>query len=346
MFINIMQCIFWPNLFLHAIKRELKQLHEFQADAAVGMDRQQYSELLLANVFNTCTLPLTHSFNIHPIKRRIRMLKKRTNKPLAFALGLITILATSALLFNMVALQSCKAKKWEVLKATEVDKIAEFNGDYVKFMSENIVYPKEALDNKIEGRVTVQITVGEDGMVRDAKVLSEKYRGSSNADIKVDSGLFAKAALEVISKMPKWIPAEKNGKKVAVEFTMPISFKLPEQPVSYNLSAKEPDEVRRLICKNERTGFIAKMDRNANPHTNLKSEETKNSSDIADKKKVTWKMKDDRIKIEADPQAYAQSVLNKFAAILENDGAIPVKDNISIEELDAILKKTLNGKSK
>lgn len=296
--INFVQCLFWPNLFLQAIKKELKQLHEFQADAAVGMDRQQYSELLLANVFNTCTLPLTHSFNIHPIKRRISMLKKRTNKPLALALGLITILATSALLFNMVALQSCKAKKWEVLKATEVDRIAEFNGDYVKFMSENIVYPKEALDNNIEGRVTVKITIGEDGVVRDAKVLSEKYRGNCNADIKVDSGLFAKAALEVIRKMPKWIPAEKNGKKVAVEFTMPISFKLPES-----------------------TG-----------------------QNLSDKNDVSFKIDNDKItkeSSEADKKAYAQGVMNKVVAILDNDGAIPVKDKITEKELDAILAGSL-----
>jgi TonB family protein len=226
--VNLVQCLFWPNLFLQAIKQELKQLHEFQADAAVGMDRQQYSELLLANVFNTCTLPLTHSFNIHPIKRRIRMLKKRTSKPLAIAIGLVTVLATSALLFNIVALQSCKPKKWEVMQATQVDKMAEFKGDYIKFMSENIVYPKEALYNNIEGRVTVQITVGEDGVVRNAKVLSENYQGPGTADVKLDSGILAKAALEVVGKMPKWLPAEKNGKKVAVVFTMPISFKLPE----------------------------------------------------------------------------------------------------------------------
>lgn len=74
---QLLQCLCWPNLFLYAINKELKQIHEFQADAAVGMDRLQYSELLLSSVFDTCTLPLTHSFNIHPLKRRIAMLKKK-----------------------------------------------------------------------------------------------------------------------------------------------------------------------------------------------------------------------------------------------------------------------------
>ena len=33
-------------------------------------------------------------------------------------------------------------------------------------------------------------------------------------------------ALNVISIMPKWIPAEKNGQKVRARYTLPIIFKL------------------------------------------------------------------------------------------------------------------------
>lgn len=228
-FINLLQCIFWPNLFLQVIKNELKQLHEFQADAAVGIDRQQYGELLLSNVFNTCSLPFTHSFNIHPIKRRILMLKKQTKKPLIVTIGFVAMMAAGMLLFNMVALQSCTTKKWEVYKAQEVDKGAEFNGNLYEYLAKNIKYPEEAIQEKLEGRVVVRFTVDEEGNVKDAEVVTENYKGADGKATGTPGhdGLFGSVGLNVIRNMPKWIPAEKGGKKVAVSMTQPITFRLP-----------------------------------------------------------------------------------------------------------------------
>ncbi|MBL7681965.1 MAG: TonB family protein [Flavipsychrobacter sp.] len=251
---QILQCLFWPNLFLHAINKELKQIHEFQADAAVGMDRQQYSELLLSNVFDTCTLPLTHSFNIHPLKRRIAMLKKRKS-PMAIVFGAAAILATGAVVFNVVALQSCKAKKWEVMKAQEVDKMAEFNGDYVKFMTENLVYPKEAMDKGIEGKVMVKFIVNEEGKV--------VYRDI----IKSPDTLLSLATIDVLRKMPWWKPAEKDGKKVAVEFIMPVVFELggEEQFVITNHASEKTDN--GYSWKLSSLQPIEVADNNINPET-------------------------------------------------------------------------------
>lgn len=65
---SILRIVFWPNLFLYLIRKELTLLHEFQADEAAGLDNEEYSRLLLSSIFGTCTLPLTHSFIIHPIK--------------------------------------------------------------------------------------------------------------------------------------------------------------------------------------------------------------------------------------------------------------------------------------
>lgn len=226
--INLLQCLLWPDIFLYFIKKELRQVHEFQADAAVGADIQSYGELLLSNTFNTCTLPFTHSFNIHPLKRRIMMLKKRKS-PLSLALGVIAIFVTGLLLFNMVALQSCKAKKWEVANVTEVDKGAEFDGNLIDFMSANTKYPKEAIDKGIEGRVVVRFLVDDDGTVKNAEVLTENctYADGTTTKTKAQDGIFGKAALDVVHKMPKWIPAEKNGKKVAVYYQQPFTFRLP-----------------------------------------------------------------------------------------------------------------------
>lgn len=239
---QFLQCICWPNLFLHAINKELKQIHEFQADAAVGMDRLQYSELLLSNVFDTCTLPLIHSFNIHPLKRRIAMLKKRES-PMAIVFGATAILATGAILFNVIALQSCKAKKWEVANEVAVDKGASFDGELNEFISTNMKYPKAAMDNGLEGRVVIRFKVDEEGNVTEPTVLTENYSFTdSTKSGNVQPGVLADAAMEVIRKMPKWTPAEKDGKPVAVYYQQPftfklggsVSFKLRDKPMSGN----------------------------------------------------------------------------------------------------------------
>jgi len=33
-------------------------------------------------------------------------------------------------------------------------------------------------------------------------------------------------ALRVVNRMPKWVPGKQSGKDVAVQFTVPINFKL------------------------------------------------------------------------------------------------------------------------
>lgn len=157
------------------------------------------------------------------------MLKKRKN-PLSFTLGVVAIFVTGLLLFNMVALQSCKAKKWEVANVAEVDKGAAFDGNLIDFMSANTKYPKEAIDKGIEGRVVVRFLVDDDGTVKNAEVLTENctYADGTTTKTQAKEGIFGKAALDVVHKMPKWIPAEKNGKKVAVYYEQPFSFKLPK----------------------------------------------------------------------------------------------------------------------
>lgn len=302
---QLMRCLFWPNLFLHAINKELKQVHEFQADAAVGMDRLQYSELLLSNVFDTCTLPLTHSFNIHPLKRRITMLKKRKS-PMAVVFGAVAVLAVGAIVFNVIALQSCKPKKWEVASTVQVDKGAEFDGDLYNFVAANIKYPKEAMENGVEGRVVIRFKVDEKGNIKEPTVLTENYSyvyGAKGNGMK--QGVLIAAAMDVMNKMPRWIPAEKNGKKVEVEMQLPISFKLPSDAVKVNKAANS-------------TGGKTK-------HMAFKIENV-NAGDVKDL--VT-------------PKEKAEAILKKVTTIIENDGAIPLKDNgeISIEDLDGILSK-------
>jgi TonB family protein len=98
---------------------------------------------------------------------------------------------------------------------TRVDKMPEFPGGQValvKFLSKNIKYPEKFKKEKINGRVFVSFVIDKTG-----KVIKAKIEKSLNE-------LCDAEALRVINKMPDWIPGEKNGEKVAVQFGLPVNF--------------------------------------------------------------------------------------------------------------------------
>ena len=74
--------------------------------------------------------------------------------------------------------------------------------------------PEEAKKNNIEGRVTLQFTVGADGVVRDIEVLRSV------------NDLLDAEAVKVVSEFPKWEPGTQDGKPVPVQFVFLIIFKL------------------------------------------------------------------------------------------------------------------------
>lgn len=86
--------------------------------------------------------------------------------------------------------------------------------NFSRWVNENLVYPKEAHDKNIQGRVTLSFTVSETGMVTDVKVL----RG-------VDP-LLDNEALRVVRQSPRWTPGQSKGNVVPVTYTFPVIFKL------------------------------------------------------------------------------------------------------------------------
>jgi TonB family protein len=95
-----------------------------------------------------------------------------------------------------------------------------------EYIANSIQYPDEALKKREQGIVYVKFVVGADGVVKNVGV----RKGVSTA---LDN-----EAERVVSGMPKWIPGEQNGEKVAVNFTVPIRFILPKDSIR-----PVPDEI-------------------------------------------------------------------------------------------------------
>lgn len=101
---------------------------------------------------------------------------------------------------------------------TKVDVLPEFPGGMKalgKYVDgKNHHYPKEARQNKIEGKVIVQFIINEDGTPGDFKVIQGLGFGCDEA------------AVEAFKKMPKWNPATVNGKPVKFRTQMGCLYRL------------------------------------------------------------------------------------------------------------------------
>lgn len=81
-----------------------------------------------------------------------------------------------------------------------------------KFLENNIMYPEEAREQGIKGKVYLSFIVDEKGFVKDANVVSGVHK------------LIDDEALRVIKLIPKWVPATKNGVPVIEVKTLNVDF--------------------------------------------------------------------------------------------------------------------------
>jgi len=101
--------------------------------------------------------------------------------------------------------------------AYQVDSQPEYPGGMkalMNYIDSNLVYPTDALENEIEGRVFVRFTVLRDGSTTDFKIL----RGLSPS---ID-----REVIRVLKGMEKWKPGVLDDQPVDVYFTIPVKLSL------------------------------------------------------------------------------------------------------------------------
>lgn len=153
------------------------------------------------------------------------------------------ILATVEI--NKLKAKLAELKKSNKLVAPELagqDHAPQYPGgvsELVKYLSYNIQYPVEAEHYGIEGRVLVNFFVEADGTVSDVRVANTELKNrlsdkkfSKYTDIEKyamrgkGEGQLRDEAVRVVSKIPRWEPAMRRGKKVRVKYTLPVTFRL------------------------------------------------------------------------------------------------------------------------
>ena len=99
----------------------------------------------------------------------------------------------------------------------EVENLPVFPGGesaMFEYIGSNIIYPEEAKNNNIQGRVYVGFIVEKDGTLSNIEIL----RG-------IGAGCDAEV-VRIVQSMPNWTPGYQNEKPVRVQFTLPVVFAL------------------------------------------------------------------------------------------------------------------------
>lgn len=106
----------------------------------------------------------------------------------------------------------------EVIPWVRVEQKPTFQGEpanaFAKWVNARIVYPEVAKDNGVQGRVTLQFTIGTDGRIHDVVVLSSPDETLS------------REAVRVVSSSPKWEPGRQRDRAAKVSYTFPVIFAL------------------------------------------------------------------------------------------------------------------------
>ena len=244
-FIDLLCCLQWFNPVMWLFRRELRSVHEFQADAAVvnsGINAKNYQILLIKKAAGRNWSSVVSSLNHSNLKNRIAMMSKKSSKSAAFKVLLpIAVTAFLAVTFancnsSMLLTNDDKVNEKSFTNQNEpfviVEDMPEFPGgekEVLKYIAENVNYPAEAKEKGIEGTVYIKFVVNAEGKVQDVATL----RGVAP--------LLDQEAIRVIESMPEWKPGRQGGKPVNVCIQVPIKFHL----------AKNEDDVNVIIVSEE-----------------------------------------------------------------------------------------------
>lgn len=92
------------------------------------------------------------------------------------------------------------------------------NAALQKYICDHLTYPPSAIEGRIEGTVIVGFVVDEAGQVRDVEVVRS-----------VDEVL-DREAVRIVQSFPKFFPATSWGQAIKTKHTVPIVFKLSDEP--------------------------------------------------------------------------------------------------------------------
>ena len=247
----------WFNPVAWLLKRELQNIHEYEADEEVinkGINAREYQLLLIKKAVGLRRFSMANSFNHTSLKKRITMMCKRKSNPWA-RLKYVYVLPLAALAVSAFArpevsneLSEISNSKFSdlaeivqaVVEKNDVRDLNSANNVQTVALQDTAVFevvevPPRFPGGEIELMKFISRNVKYPAEARDKHVqgrviltfIVEKDGSISNVRVArpVDPSLNAEA-IRVVQSMPKWEPAKQRGQAVRVRYTVPIQFRL------------------------------------------------------------------------------------------------------------------------
>lgn len=250
--LEVMTIIQWFNPIIWLFRLALKSEHEFIADSKVlheGFDNVKYQKLLFEKSLGITSFDLTNGFNYSLLKKRLKMMTTRKSNSLVklkYILSMPLLMITIMLLTININSYGQEDKIYN-----DVDVMAKYqNGsmdELRNFIAQNIKYPESAWNNSFTATIYVQFIVDKTGKVTNVQIdhtqviknkigevvvtalSKEKSKNDSKSSSAVDSkslSALENEAIRVVKLLADFTPAQKDGKNVSVQFTIPFVFAL------------------------------------------------------------------------------------------------------------------------
>lgn len=271
---DVAGCLQWFNPAMWLLRRELRAIHEYEADEAVldsGVDARSYQMLLIKKAAGGRWYSIANSFNHSKLKKRITMMLKEKSSPWA-RLKYLYVLPVAAIAVTAFARPevSDKVEKISSVKVNDLaaiveTKVVESAGDTTK--PADVKYVPVEVRKQLKGTPVFEVAEempefpgggmsafmdyiktnmrypasakenGTQGRVTVQFVVDEDGSIKDSKVLRsVDKDMDAEA-LRLINTMPKWKPGRQKGQPVAVKFTVPVMFRLDDDKLEKTSSA-------------------------------------------------------------------------------------------------------------
>ena len=117
----------------------------------------------------------------------------------------------------------------------------------LEYIYKTLEYPKEAIENKVEGMAVVQFTIWKDSTIRNIRVVRNPGGGTGEAAARI---------VESMNNLsPKWRPGHQRGMPVCVQYTLPVKFKLDDADTPRLRSGYKYDDIIPMAKLHENPKF-------------------------------------------------------------------------------------------
>ena len=266
-FMSVVTLFQWWNPAAWLLCRELRQVHEYEADEAVlnsNVDVKQYQLLLIRKSVGSQLFSMANNFNYQSLKKRIRMMtiKKSSQWKRLWALAVVPVIALALLAFAnpridaapVVADEPASVTTLNVGLPTQPEAAPVAVPAAVEKTAEEQTPDPQTQTNKVYETVEVmpEFPGGMEEMIKflqmnikyPEQAAKDKIEGrvivqfivdktGQVSDVQVARSVSEELdaeAVRVVKSMPQFIPGRQDGKAVAVWYTLPISFKLQGDP--------------------------------------------------------------------------------------------------------------------